>query len=107
MLRALLDNSIKFTPESGIIEIDAIKNKIHILIEVKDTGAGIPAEELDKIFDRFTVLDKARSKEKGGSGLGLSIVKWIVEAHNGKITAESTLGKGTTMKIVFHNMFNF
>jgi two-component system sensor histidine kinase ArlS len=107
MLRALLDNSIKFTPENGMIVIDILKSKDGIQIEVKDTGIGIPAEELDKIFDRFAVLDKSRSKEKGGSGLGLSIVKWIVEAHNGKITVESSLGIGTTMKIIFFNTSNF
>jgi two-component system sensor histidine kinase ArlS len=106
MLRALLDNSMKFTPENGIIEINASKNKNYVQIEVKDTGVGIPNEELCKIFDRFTVLDKARSKEKNGSGLGLSIVKWICEVHNGRITAESTIGKGTNMKMIFCNSSN-
>jgi two-component system, OmpR family, sensor histidine kinase ArlS len=95
MLRALIDNSIKFTPADGTIRIEAYKNKDKVSITITDTGVGISQEEIDQIFNRFYRVDKARSKETGGSGLGLSIVKWIVDAHNGKVSAESTIGEGT------------
>lgn len=100
MLRALIDNSIKFTPAAGRICISAGKNKNAVGIAIKDTGIGIPQEEINHIFNRFYRVDKARSKETGGSGLGLSIVKWIVDAHNGSITADSTLGEGTCISIM-------
>lgn len=99
MLRALIDNSIKFTPEEGSIEIDAFATQNHVLIAVKDTGIGITDDNLPHIFDRFYRVDKARSKENGGSGLGLSIVKWIVEAHQGTVNIESKQNKGTTVNI--------
>lgn len=68
---------------------------------MRDTGIGIPQDEIRNIFDRFYRVDKARAKETGGSGLGLSIVKWIVDAHDGEISAESTVGKGTSIIISF------
>ena len=101
MLRALIDNSIKFTPPEGTIFIQVLKNEESVNITVKDTGIGIPQEELSSIFNRFYRVDKARAKETGGSGLGLSIVKWIVDAHNGKITAESIIGGGTGITAQF------
>jgi len=78
-----------------------LKNEESVNITVKDTGIGIPQEELSSIFNRFYRVDKARAKETGGSGLGLSIVKWIVDAHNGKITAESIIGGGTGITAQF------
>lgn len=99
MLRALVDNSMKFTPDNGEIKISAgrISGKIRII--VKDTGIGIPKEDIEKIFNRFYRVDKARSKDTGGTGLGLSIVNWIVEVHNGIIKAESESGSGTSIII--------
>ena len=69
-------------------------------IIVADTGIGIAKENLGKIFDRFFRVDKARSREQGGSGLGLSICKWIVEAHQGEIKVESELGKGSSFIVI-------
>jgi two-component system sensor histidine kinase ArlS len=99
MLRAILDNSIKFTPSNGQISIQSkvINNFVEIII--KDTGSGIETKDLSKIFDRFYRIDKARSKVTGGSGLGFSIVKWIVETHDGKIVAKSKVGEGTSIII--------
>jgi len=68
-------------------------------VEVKDTGIGIPEKHIDRIFERFYVVDKSRSKRTGGTGLGLSIVKHIVLLHNGKIDVRSVPGEGTTFTI--------
>lgn len=100
MLRALIDNSVKFTPEDGTIILQAYKNENTVNINIKDTGIGIPPQEVSRIFNRFYRIDKARTKETGGSGLGLAIVKWIVDAHNGKITTESNIGAGTSITVI-------
>lgn len=99
MLRALIDNSVKFTPKGGEISIHADSMPDQIKIVVSDTGVGIPQDEINSIFDRFYRVDKARTKELGGSGLGLSIVKWIVDSHEGEIHAESIVDKGTSFII--------
>jgi len=99
MLRALIDNAIKFTPAGGSIEISAFVKQTQVSILVKDNGIGISEDDLPHIFDRFYRVDKARSKEKGGSGLGLSIVKYIAEAHQGTISIDSKLDIGTTVHI--------
>jgi two-component system phosphate regulon sensor histidine kinase PhoR len=70
-----------------------------VVISVADTGQGIPSEHVDRIFERFYVVDKSRSKKLGGTGLGLSIVKHIVLLHNGKITVQSSPGRGTKFVI--------
>jgi signal transduction histidine kinase len=101
MFRALLDNSIKYTPPDGEITIAAETRAGQIRIIVNDTGIGIPAEELENIFTRFYRVDKSRDKESGGSGLGLAIVKWIVDVHGGQIKAKSIVGTGTTIIIRF------
>ena len=99
MFRALLDNSIKFTPVEGNINLLYTGDKENIVFSVIDTGIGIPEEEKEQIFERFYRVDKARARETGGSGLGLSIVKWIVDVHEGKINIESIEGKGTSVVI--------
>ena len=93
----LIDNAIKYTEESGRIELSISELDQEIRIAVRDTGIGIAKEHLGRIFERFYRADKARSRELGGTGLGLSIAKHIVLVHKGKITIESELGKGTTV----------
>jgi len=90
----LIHNAIKFTPLGGNIQISAESEDSMIVVSVADSGVGIPADDLPRIFERFYKADKARSG--GGTGLGLSIAKHIVEAHGGRIWAESTEGKGST-----------
>ncbi|MCK4396890.1 HAMP domain-containing protein [candidate division WOR-3 bacterium] len=95
----LIDNAINYT-EKGKIRLSLTRENQYLKIEIEDTGIGIPHENLPRIFERFYVVDKSRSRKLGGTGLGLSIVKHIVLLHNGKIDVESTYGKGTKFKII-------
>jgi two-component system phosphate regulon sensor histidine kinase PhoR len=95
ILLNLIDNAIKYTNERGEISVSAYDKDKETEIVVRDTGSGIPSNELDRIFERFYTVDKARSRALGGTGLGLSIVKHFVLAHNGKIWVESALNKGS------------
>ena len=90
----LIHNAIKYT-EQGRVEIIVEEEKKFVNIIIKDTGIGIPESDLDRIFERFYRVDKARSRAVGGTGLGLSIVKHILEAHNTKINVSSKLGYGS------------
>ena len=99
----LLDNAIKYTNQSGKIDVDLRQEKNKIKIKVKNSGEGINRKDLNKIFERFYRVDTSRARESGGYGLGLSIAKSIVENHNGKIYAESTIGKDTTFIIELNN----
>uniref|UniRef100_A0A7C3UU96 histidine kinase n=1 Tax=candidate division WOR-3 bacterium TaxID=2052148 RepID=A0A7C3UU96_UNCW3 len=94
----LMDNAVKYT-EKGKIEIKLIQGLDYVEISFSDTGIGIPPEDLDKIFERFYVVDKSRSQKFGGSGLGLAIVKHIVNLHKGKVEVKSELGKGSTFTV--------
>ncbi len=91
----LIDNALKYT-ESGKIEISAEEQGRFMIIKVSDTGIGIPKKDLTRIFERFYRVNKERSRASGSTGLGLSIVKHIVEAHGGEVWVESELGKGST-----------
>ena len=96
----LVDNALKFTPRSGLISLRALVVTDEMLISVSDTGAGIPAEALAHIFDRFYQADPARrGGEKHGAGLGLAIAHEIVGAHGGRISVRSRLGEGTTFEV--------
>ena len=95
----VLLNAIKYTPEKGSVEISAVDKGDCVQIEVKDTGIGIPADEIPRVFDEFFRGAKARKTERDGTGLGLSIAKQIVERHNGSVWVESTLGEGSTFKL--------
>lgn len=98
-VRALVDNAIKYTPNGGKITVGCEMNGEHAEITVSDTGIGIKQEDLPHIFERFYRCDKARGREKGSSGLGLSIAKSIVETMGGEISVTSELGKGTEFVI--------
>ncbi len=94
----LIDNAIKYTNEGGKIIVKTTKEGNNVFVTISDTGVGIPEESLPRIFERFYRVDKDRSREIGGSGLGLSIVKHILELHDSKISVESKLGEGTTFR---------
>ncbi|MCD6123648.1 HAMP domain-containing protein [bacterium] len=96
----LIDNAIKYT-EKGNVTVSLKQSYKKVVVKIKDTGIGIPREHLDRIFERFYVVDKSRSKKLGGTGLGLSIVKHIVLLHNGKIDVKSSPGEGTEFIITF------
>ncbi|HCW73986.1 MAG TPA: hypothetical protein DHM90_09560 [Clostridiaceae bacterium] len=95
--RIFIENSVKFTRKDSRITLKAEKDDGYYSLYVIDDGEGIAKEDLSRIFERFYVADKARTKNKAGSGLGLSIAKWIVETHGGTLEAKSVLGTGTTM----------
>jgi heavy metal sensor kinase len=99
LLLNLIDNAVKYTPEKGSIEISLFREQRLAKIRIKDSGVGIPAEDLSKIFDRFYRVDKARSREQGGSGLGLSISKWIADIHGGTISVESEVNNGSIFTV--------
>ena len=96
ILSNLLDNALKYTPVGGSITVGGVPAGRFVEIYVRDTGIGIPAEELPRLFERFYRVDKARSREMGGTGLGLSIVKHLVAAHNGVTRVDSRAGEGST-----------
>jgi two-component system, OmpR family, phosphate regulon sensor histidine kinase PhoR len=95
----ILDNAVKYSDSGSIVEIEAEETAGEIEIRIIDHGIGISGEHLPRLFERFYRVDKARSRKMGGTGLGLSIVKHIVQAHGGDISAESTLGKGSTFTV--------
>jgi len=95
----LLDNALKYTSGGGLIEVCArtlAGEPEMVEVGVRDTGIGIPADDLPRLFERFYRVDKARSRELGGTGLGLAIVKHLVRAHGGTVRVESTPGEGST-----------
>jgi two-component system phosphate regulon sensor histidine kinase PhoR len=98
-LSNLIDNAIKYTPANGTITISASASGDKVTIQVADTGIGIPASDLQRVFERFYRVDKSRSREMGGTGLGLAIVKHIAQAHGGSVDVSSEVGKGTTFSI--------
>jgi two-component system phosphate regulon sensor histidine kinase PhoR len=101
MLVNLMDNSIKYNVEEGEITARIQKNKDKVVLEVADTGIGIPLEDQERIFERFYRVDKSHSKNISGTGLGLSIVKHIAAYHKAALSLESQVGKGTTIRIEF------
>lgn len=96
----LVANAIRYTPERKSVVVRLKDGDHGVELVVEDTGIGIPEADLPRIFDRFYRVDKARSRDEGGNGLGLSIVKWIVDAHHGEIMVESVVDEGTTFTVV-------
>ncbi|WP_461611380.1 ATP-binding protein [Cytobacillus kochii] len=99
VLTNLIDNAIRHTPESGQVTIVQRSNEKGLMIEVVDSGSGIPEEDLPFVFERFYKADKARTRGRSGTGLGLAIAKNIVDTHKGQITVQSKIGHGTTFSI--------
>jgi two-component system, OmpR family, phosphate regulon sensor histidine kinase PhoR len=99
VMHNLLDNAVNYSPSGGMITIKAIARDEQIVLSVSDEGAGIPSQDLPRIFERFYRADKSRSRELGSTGLGLSIVKHIAQLHGGEVAAESAIGKGTTIHV--------
>ncbi|WP_232214244.1 sensor histidine kinase [Bacillus sp. SG-1] len=102
----LLDNAIRYTPEAGEVMMELKQNDHLAVLTVKDTGCGIPEEDLENIMDRFYRVHKPRTRNEGGFGLGLAIVKQIVWKHGGTIDVQSQPGKGTSISLTFHS-FSF
>lgn len=96
----LLDNALKYTPASGQVGVSLSQTDGRVILQVQDTGVGIPAGDLPHVFDRFYRADPARSRDPGGTGLGLAIGKWIVEQHGGEIALASQSGIGTTVTVL-------
>lgn len=99
LLGNLIDNAIRHTPEDGTISLSLYQDGEWARLEVEDTGVGIPDEELPHIFNRFHRVDKARSRERGGAGLGLALVKQIAEQHGGMVAVKSMTGRGSTFTV--------
>lgn len=99
LLYILLDNAIKYTPRDGEVKIFLSTEGRDFFLAVQDTGVGIEKKDFNQIFERFNRLDKSRSREIGGHGLGLSIAKWIVDTHKGTIKVSSEIGKGSTLLV--------
>ena len=97
----LCDNAIRYNTDGGKVTIAIRKEHGRTVVSVQDTGIGIPPEHQSRIFERFYRVDKSHSKETGGTGLGLSIVKHAVQYHNGKVSLDSEVGKGTTITVTF------
>ena len=95
----IIENAIKYTPDGGKISVTLHRMGRDAVLEIADTGVGIPQEDVAHVFDRFYRVDKARSRDTGGTGLGLSIVQQSVRLHAGSVTVTSEQGKGTTFTV--------
>jgi two-component system, OmpR family, sensor histidine kinase SenX3 len=95
----LLDNAVKYSEQGQEVEVSASAEDIQVVLCVRDHGIGIPSKDLERVFERFYRVDKARSRATGGTGLGLSIVRHVAEAHGGEVTVESTEGEGSTFRL--------
>jgi len=99
LLLNLLDNAIKYNRSDGKVVVQLSRTDGEALLEVADTGIGIPPESIPRIFERFYRVDKGRAREEGGTGLGLAIVKHVAQAHGGQVEVESRLGQGSTFRV--------
>jgi two-component system, OmpR family, phosphate regulon sensor histidine kinase PhoR len=99
LLSNLLDNALRYTPAKGSVCIRLDATESRAVLQVADTGEGIPARELPRVFERFYRVDKARARQTGGTGLGLAIVRHVAEAHGGTVRVDSELGRGSTFTV--------
>jgi signal transduction histidine kinase len=99
MIRNLLDNAIRYTPDRGTVTLSVSVDERDALLSVSDNGMGIPLKSQARVFERFYRVDKDRSRDRGGTGLGLSIVKHVVELHGGHVSLDSELGEGSTFTV--------
>lgn len=98
VLLNLVENAVSYTPAHGAVTVRATPEAHQVVVEVADTGIGIPAEVLPRVFERFYRVDPARARQHGGTGLGLAIVKHLVQAHGGEVSVDSTPGKGSVFR---------
>jgi len=99
MVHNLIDNAVRYTPRGGEVVVTLRRTDGSALLEVQDTGEGIPSRDLDRVFERFYRVDPARSRGTGGTGLGLSIVRHVAELHGGRASVTSVLGAGSTFTV--------
>jgi signal transduction histidine kinase len=99
VLDNLLGNALKFTPAGGRITVRLRQEGQNLVLEVADTGLGIPEDQLERIFERFYQVDGSMSRRFGGAGLGLALVKEIAEAHGGSVSVHSQPGEGSTFRV--------
>jgi signal transduction histidine kinase len=99
-IRIFVDNSLKYTPVGGRIELQCYSQNNKAIITIEDTGIGISKEDLPHVFDRFYRADKSRTKQTGGTGLGMAIAKWIVLRHGGTIKVHSKINEGTKVEVI-------
>jgi signal transduction histidine kinase len=99
VLTNILDNALRHTPEGGTIIVSAKESQDQVELAIQDSGPGLDAEDLERIFERFYRADPSRQREDGGSGLGLAIARSIVQAHGGQLSAESESGRGLTVRV--------
>jgi signal transduction histidine kinase len=99
ILANLLSNALKFTPKGGEVKVEVRNDGTDALLIVQDNGIGIPPSEVPKVFERFYRVDKSRNRKLGGSGIGLTIVKKLTQAHEGDVEIKSKEGKGTTVYV--------
>ena len=105
MVYNLCDNAIKYNKEGGSVEILLFRLESDVILSVKDTGIGIPYDEIPRIFERFYRVDKSHSNEIGGTGLGLSIVKHAALLHDAEISVTSEINQGTMISVTFRNQY--
>lgn len=106
VLMQLIDNALKFTPAQGTIDVDVNSKDQGILISISDTGIGIPADKLTEIFEPFHQLDSNSTRRYGGTGLGLALVRQIIEAHNSRIEVTSEIGKFSKFEFILPMLVN-
>ena len=99
MVHNLIDNAVRYTPRGGEVVVTLRRVDAHAVLEVEDTGEGIPSRDLDRVFERFYRVDPARSRGTGGTGLGLSIVRHVAELHGGRASVTSVLGAGSKFTV--------